>query len=160
MKPEYFRVCANISLDAIRDNIESGRALLPAGTKMMGVVKADAYGHGAVPVAKAIEDLVEVYGVSMPEEGVELRKAGLTKPIVILGYTAPEMAELAIRYDIIMAVFQSEIAEQYNEIAKKLNKIAKVHIKLDTGMSRIGYSCSEESLADIESDNIRSTPNN
>jgi hypothetical protein len=61
---------------------------------MMGVVKADAYGHGAVPVAKAIEDLVEVYGVSMPEEGVELRKAGLTKPIVILGYTAPEMAEL------------------------------------------------------------------
>ena len=94
MKPEYFRVCANISLDAIRDNIKSGRALLPSGTKMMGVVKADAYGHGAVPVAKAIEDLVEVYGVSMPEEGVELRKAGLTKPIVILGYTAPEIAAI------------------------------------------------------------------
>ena len=150
MKQDYFRVCANISLDAIRDNIKSGRALLPSGTKMMGVVKADAYGHGAVPVAKAIEDLVEVYGVSMPEEGVELRKAGLTKPIVILGYTAPEMAELAVRYDITMAVFQSEIAEQYNEIAKKLNKTAKVHIKLDTGMSRIGYACSEESLADIE----------
>ena len=150
MKQEYFRVCANISLDAIRDNIKSGRALLPSGTRMMGVVKADAYGHGAVPVAKAIEDLVEVYGVSMPEEGVELRKAGLTKPIVILGYTAPEMAELAIRYDITMAVFQSEIAEKYNEIAQKLNKVAKVHIKLDTGMSRIGYSCCEESLADIE----------
>ena len=78
MKPEYFRVCANINLDAIRDNIKSGRALLPSGTKMMGVVKADAYGHGAVPVAKDIEDLVEVYGVSMPEEGVELRRAGLT----------------------------------------------------------------------------------
>ena len=150
MKQEYFRVCANISLDAIRDNIKSGRALLPSGTKMMGVVKADAYGHGAVPVAKAIEDLVEVYGVSMPEEGVELRKAGLTKPILILGYTAPEMAELAIRYDITMAVFQSEIAEKYNEIAKQLNKVAKVHIKLDTGMSRIGYACCAESLADIE----------
>lgn len=150
MKPDYFRVCANISLDAIRDNIKSGRGLLPAGTKMMGVVKADAYGHGAVPVAKAIEDLVEVYGVSMPEEGVELRKAGLTKPIVILGYTAPEVAELAIRYDITMAVFQSEIAKQYNEIAKKLNKTAKVHIKLDTGMSRIGYACCEESLGDIK----------
>ena len=150
MKSEYFRVCANISLDAIRDNIEKGRALLAPGTKMMGVVKADAYGHGAVPIAKAIEDLVEVYGVSMPEEGVELRKAGLTKPIVILGYTAPEMAELAIRYDSTMAVFQSEIAKQYNEIAKQLNKTAKVHIKLDTGMSRIGYLCREESLDDIE----------
>ena len=147
---EYFRVSANISLDAIRDNIEKGRALLAPGTKMMGVVKADAYGHGAVPVAKAIEDLVDAYGVSMPEEGVELRKAGLTKPIIILGYTAPEMAELAIRYDITMAVFQSEIAEQYNFIAKKLNKTAKVHIKLDTGMSRIGYLCREESLDDIE----------
>ena len=152
MEPEfeYFRVCANISLDAIRDNIKKGRALLAPGTKMMGVVKADAYGHGAVPVAKAIEDLVDAYGVAMPEEGVELRKAGLTKPIVILGYTAPQMAELAIRYDIIMAVFQSEIAIQYNEIAKKLKKCAKVHIKLDTGMSRIGYLCNEESLVDIE----------
>lgn len=152
MEPEleYFRVCANISLDAIRDNIKSGKALLAPGTKMLGVVKADAYGHGAVPVAKAIDDLVDAYGVSMPEEGVELRKAGITKPIVILGYTAPEVAELAIRYDIIMAVFQSEIAEKYNEIAKKLNKCAKVHIKLDTGMSRIGYLCKEESLDDIE----------
>ena len=152
MKPEleYFRVCANISLDAIRDNIEKGRALLAPGTKMMGVVKADAYGHGAVPVARAIEDLVDAYGVSMPEEGVELRQAGLTKPIIILGYTAPEVAELAIRYDITMAVFQSEIAERYNEIAKKLNKTAKVHIKLDTGMSRIGYLCRDESLLDIE----------
>ena len=150
LEQEYFRVCANISLDAIRDNIKKGKALLAPGTKMMGVVKADAYGHGAVPVAKAIEDLVDAYGVAMPEEGVELRKAGLMKPIVILGYTAPEMAELAIRYDIIMAVFQSEIAGQYNEIAKKLNKTAKVHIKLDTGMSRIGYLCCEESLEDIE----------
>lgn len=147
---EYFRVCANISLDAIRDNIEKGRALLAPGTKMMGVVKADAYGHGAVPVAKAIDDLVDAYGVAMPEEGVELRKAGLSKPIIILGYTAPELAELAIRYDITMAVFQSEIAMRYNEAAKKLNKKAKVHIKLDTGMSRIGYLCQEESLEDIE----------
>jgi len=147
---EYFRVCANISLDAIRENIKKGKALLAPGTKMMGVVKADAYGHGAVPVAKAIEDLVDAYGVSMPEEGVELRHAGLLKPIIILGYTAPEVAELAIRYDITMAVFQSEIAEQYNDIAKKLNKTAKVHIKLDTGMSRIGYLCREESLDDIE----------
>ena len=150
IEQQYFRVCANISLDAIRDNIKKGRALLPQETKLMAVVKADAYGHGAVPVAKAIDDLVDTFGVAMPEEGVELRKNGITKPILILGYTPPQMAELAIRYDIMMGVFQSEIAEQYNEIAKKLNKKAKVHIKLDTGMSRIGYLCCEESLIDIE----------
>ncbi len=150
IEQQYFRVCANISLDAIRDNIKKGRALLPQETKLMAVVKADAYGHGAVPVAKAIDNLVDTFGVAMPEEGVELRKNGITKPILILGYTPPQMAELAIRYDIMMGVFQSEIAKQYNEIAKKLNKKAKVHIKLDTGMSRIGYLCCEESLVDIE----------
>lgn len=150
MKSEFFRIYANISLDAIRDNIKKGRALLAPGTRLMGVVKADAYGHGAVPVAKAIEDLVDAYGVAMPEEGVELRKAGITKPVLVLGYTAPEMAELAIRYDITMAVFQSETAGYYNEAAKKLNKTAKVHIKLDTGMSRIGYLCCKESLEDIK----------
>lgn len=150
MKPEFFRVFATVSLDAIRNNIEKGRALLAPGTKLMGVVKADAYGHGAVPVAKAIEDLVDAYGVAMPEEGVELRKAGITKPVLVLGYTAPEMAELAIRYDITMAVFQSETAKYYNEAAKKLKKTAKVHIKLDTGMSRIGYLCCKESLEDIK----------
>lgn len=150
IEQQYFRVCANISLDAIRDNIKKGRALLPKETKLMAVVKADAYGHGAVPVAKAIDDLVDTFGVAMPEEGVELRKSGITKPILILGYTPPQMAELAIRYDIMMGVFQSEIAEQYNEIAEKLNKKVKVHIKLDTGMSRIGYLCCEESITDIE----------
>lgn len=150
LEPEFFRVFATISLDAIRDNIKKGRALLAPGTKLMGVVKADAYGHGAVPVAKAIEDLVDAYGVAMPEEGVELRKAGITKPVLVLGFTAPEMAELAIRYDITMAVFQSETAKAYNETAKRLHKKAKVHIKLDTGMSRIGYLCCQESVEDIK----------
>lgn len=150
METEYFRVFANISLDVLRDNIEKGRALIAPGTKLMGVVKADAYGHGAVPVAKAIEDLVDAYGVAMPEEGVELRQAGIRKPILVLGYTAPEMAELAIRYDITMAVFQSETAVHYNTTAERMKKKAKVHIKLDTGMSRIGYLCSEESVEDIE----------
>ncbi len=146
----YFRVSANISLDAVRDNINKGKQLLAPGTRLMAVVKADAYGHGAVPLAHAIDDLVDAYAVAIPEEGAELRKAGITKPILILGYTAPQMAELAIRYNITMAVFQSETAKEYNETAKKLGKDAMVHIKLDTGMSRIGYLCREESLDDIE----------
>ena len=146
---KYFRICANVSLDAIRDNIITGKSLLLPGTRLMAVVKADAYGHGAVPIAKAIDDLVDAYAVAIPEEGVELRQAGITKPILVLGYTAPQMAEIAIRYDITMAVFASETARQYADIAQKLGKKAMVHIKVDTGMSRIGYLCCEESADDV-----------
>ena len=149
MKQKYFRVSANISLDAVRNNIKKGKVLLAPGTELMAVVKADAYGHGAVPVARAIDDLVDAYAVAIPEEGVELRKAGITKPVLILGYTAPELAELAIRYDITMAVFASETAKAYDAIAEKLGKKALLHIKVDTGMSRIGYLCSEESVEDV-----------
>ena len=145
---KYFRISANVSLDAIRENIKKGKSLLQSGTKLMAVVKADAYGHGAVPVARAVDDLVDAFAVAIPEEGVELRKAGITKPILVLGYTAPEMAELAIRYDITMAVFQSETANAYDAIAGRLGKKALVHIKVDTGMSRIGYLCTEESAED------------
>ena len=146
---KYFRICANVSLDAIRDNITQGKALLSHGTKLMAVVKADAYGHGAVPIAKAVDDLVDAFAVAIPEEGVELRKAGIAKPILVLGYTAPEMAELAIRYDITMAVFASETAKAYDKVAEKHGKKALVHIKVDTGMSRIGYLCTEESADDV-----------
>lgn len=150
LEHRYFRVCANVSLDAIRDNIKKGRKLLEPGTKLMAVVKADAYGHGAVPVAQAIDDLADAYAVAIPEEGAELRQAGITKPILVLGYTAPELAALAIRHGIMLSVFQSETAKAYGKIARELGMTAKVHIKLDTGMSRIGYLCNEESLADIE----------
>ena len=150
LERRYFRVCANISLDAIRDNIKKGRELLGPETRLMAVVKADAYGHGAVPVAWAIDDLVDAYAVAIPEEGAELRQAGITKPVLVLGYTAPELAASAIRQDIMLSVFQSETAEAYGKLAKELGTTAKVHIKLDTGMSRIGYLCNEQSLADIE----------
>lgn len=153
LEHRYFRVCANISLDAIRSNIENGRRLLAPGTRLMAVVKADAYGHGAAVISRGIDDLVDAYAVAIPEEGVELRKAGINKPILVLGYTAPELAEPAIRYDLALTVFQSETAEEYRKIAEKLNRTAKVHIKLDTGMSRIGYLCdrenTENSLNDI-----------
>ena len=128
---KYFRISANVSLDAIRENITKGKALLHPGTKLMAVVKADAYGHGAVPIARAVDDLVDAFAVAIPEEGVELRLAGITKPVLVLGYTAPEMAELAIRHEITMAVFASETARAYDSVAEKLGKKALVHIKLE-----------------------------
>lgn len=151
----YLRVQANINLDAIRQNIENGKKLLAPGTKMMAVVKANAYGHGAVQVAKSIYDLVDGYAVAIAEEGRELRENGIDKPILILGPTAPETAEIAIAHDIALAVFDSEIAARYDEIAARLGKVCKVHLKLDTGMSRIGYLCTEDyekeqSLQDVK----------
>lgn len=155
MTEMFFRVQANINLDAIRNNIMAGKRLLKPGTKMMAVVKADAYGHGAVPVAKAVDDLVDGYAVAIVEEGVELRRAGITKPILILGYTFKENAEAAIVNDIAMAAFDYETVKAYDEIAAKAGKKAVIHIKLDTGMRRIGYLCDTEgdiknSLLDVK----------
>ncbi len=149
MTDRFFRVQANVNLDAIRNNISAGKKLIKPGTKMMAVVKADAYGHGAVPVAKAVDDIVDAYAVAIVEEGVELRKAGITKPILILGYTFPEMCSEAVKNDIAMAAFDYNTVKEYDSVAKKLNKKAIVHIKLDTGMRRIGYLCdTEEEIAE------------
>ncbi len=149
----YFRVRADISLDAIRGNILAGKKLLPEGTKTMAVVKADAYGHGAVVVARNIEDIVDEFAVAVLEEGLELRQAGIKKPILILGHTDGRIAAKAIENNIQMTVFSLKTAKEYNEISEKLGKKAKLHIKLDTGMNRIGYQvtpeCFNENLSEI-----------
>ena len=156
MSNDFYRVQANISLDAIRQNILNGRKLLKAGTRMMVVVKADAYGHGACNIVKNIDDIADAYAVAIPEEGVELRqKAATRKPILVLGYTFPELCENAITNDIAMAAFDYETVKRYDETAAELGKKAVIHLKLDTGMSRIGYQCDTdeqiaESLADIK----------
>ena len=84
---EYYRVQAEINLDAIYENVANAKKLLHPGTKLMAIIKADAYGHGAVQVAETLEPLADAYGVAILEEGVELRQAGISKPILILGYT-------------------------------------------------------------------------
>ncbi len=156
-KRTYYRVQANINLDAIYENVQNAKKLLSDGTKLMAIIKADAYGHGAVPVAETIEELVDAYGIAILEEGIELRKAGFQKPMLILGYTAPEQYPDMIKYDISTAVFTLEMAEKLQECAAKDNKTAKIHIKLDTGMSRIGFSISEQSLEDVKK--IANMPN-
>ena len=147
---EYYRVQANINLDAICNNIKNAKKNLKEGTKIMAIIKADAYGHGAVPVAKALNELVAAYGIAIIEEGVELRNAGVKKPILILGYTPAQQLDLLVKYDITAAVFCYEMAKKLSNEANKQGKKAKIHIKLDTGMGRIGFMPEEKSIPIIK----------
>lgn len=147
---EYYRVQADIHLDRICNNIKRTREIIAEGTKIMAIIKADGYGHGAVPIAKILDPYVQAYGIAIIEEGIELRNAGITKPILILGYTPKEYCGDLVKYDIMPAVFTYEAAKQISEEAKKQNKVAKIHIKLDTGMSRIGFALTDESVAIIK----------
>ncbi len=154
MTEDFYPVQANINIDAIRNNILNGKKLIPKTTKMMVVVKADAYGHGAINIVKNIDDIADAYAVANVAEGVSLRQNATKKPILVLGYTFSENAREAIKNDITLAAFDFETVKKYDEIAKELNKKAIIHIKLDTGMSRIGYLCDtdeqkENSLKDI-----------
>lgn len=147
----YYRVQANVDLDAIRHNITQIKGRLNKDTKLMVIVKADAYGHGAVPVAKALdEDGIDAYGVAIIEEAVELREAGIEKPILVLGYTPKEQYGLVISFGITQTVFQYEMAEALSQEAVEQGKTAKIHIKIDTGMSRIGYPDTKESVREIK----------
>ena len=155
-KEKYYRVCVNINLDALCGNITRTKKLLAPGVKLMVVIKADGYGHGAVPVAHALDELtengkpvVEAYAVAIPEEAKELRKAGITKPILILGVTVKEQLSELIANDVTLTVFDLSYARQISEEAVRQNKTAKIHIKLDTGMGRIGYSGSEQDAEEV-----------
>lgn len=147
---EYYRVKADIDLDAIHENVVNAKALTKPGTKLMAIIKADAYGHGAVMVAHTLEDVADAYGVAILEEGIELRQSGINKPILILGYTPAPLYPAMIKYDIATAVFEYDMAKKMSDAAEKIGKKAKVHIKLDTGMSRIGFKQDDESLEVIK----------
>ncbi len=146
---EYYRVQANINLDAIYGNFCRAKQLLKSNTKIMAVVKADAYGHGAVEVAKTIDGLADAYGVAILEEGIALRKAGIGKPILILGATVRQQYSAMIEYGISASVFQLGMAQELSDVAVKKKKKAQIHLKLDTGMSRIGFALTPKSLEDI-----------
>ena len=136
------RTWAEISLPNIRHNYEAIRASLPAGCRFLGVVKADAYGHGAVAVSKLLQEAGADYlAVSCLDEALELRENGITMPILILGHTPPEYTETLIDRSITQTVSALAKAREYSEAAGKLGKTLKIHIKLDTGMSRLGFLC-------------------
>lgn len=147
---EYSRTYAAVDLGAVRHNIIETRKKIKDGTKIMAVVKADAYGHGAVKVSYALNNLVDAYGVAMMEEALELRQSGISKMILILGFTGPEWYPELVENHISQAVFTWEMAERLNEAAEKLGKKAIVHIKLDTGMGRIGFAPTEENVMAVK----------
>ena len=132
-----------INLDAIRSNLRSVRA--KTGTQVMAVVKADAYGHGAVQVARHLEADCAFFGVSSLAEAMELRQAGLTKPILILGHTPVDGFSRAVELDIRIAIFKWSDALALSRVAQVRQKTAQVHLAVDTGMSRIGFEATAES---------------
>ena len=136
------RTWAEISLPNIRHNYEAIRAALPAGCRFLGVVKADAYGHGALPVSRLLQEAGADYlAVSCLDEALELRRGGITMPVLILGHTPPEYTGLLIEQDFTQTVSALAKAREYSEAASALGKTLRVHIKLDTGMSRLGFLC-------------------
>lgn len=145
----YQRIYAAVDLDAVRFNMEQMHRRLAAGTAMIGVIKTDGYGHGAVQIGRELETLPYVWGyaTATAEEAFILRKAGLRKPILILGYTFPYSYEELIRQDIRPAVFREDSLVQLSACAGKLNQKAKVHVKVDTGMTRVGIRPDENGLS-------------
>lgn len=146
------RVYAAVDLDAVRYNMEQMHKHLSPGTKMMGVIKTDGYGHGAVPIGRELEALsyVSGYAVATAEEAFTLREAGLKKPILILGYTFPYSYEELIRRGIRPAVFRMDSVEALADCARRIGQEAHVHIKVDTGMSRVGIMPDEDGLFFVE----------
>ncbi len=152
MIEQYARVYAEVDLEALHYNMEQMRRKISPNTRIMGIIKADGYGHGAVPLGRELEgiDYVFGYGVATAEEAFILREAGLKKPILVLGYTFPYAYEELIAKEIRTAVFRYDTLEELASCAKKQGKKAKIHIKVDTGMSRIGIRPDESGLAFIQ----------
>ena len=144
----YQRVWAEVDLDAIWENMVHMKENIAENTKILAVIKTDGYGHGGVPIAKMLEQLDFMFGYAAAtyEEAHILREAGVKKPILILGYTFPYCYEELIREEIRPAVYRRDTVEELVAAAAKVGQKAKVHIKVDTGMGRIGITPDEEGL--------------
>lgn len=145
MKDLQKRTWAEISLENIRHNYRAIRSSLPLGCRFLGVVKADAYGHGALRVSQLLqEEGADYLAVSCLDEAMELRQGGISLPILILGHTPPEYTAQLVSLDITQTVTCYAKALEYSAAAAELGRELKIHIKLDTGMSRLGYLCAGE----------------
>lgn len=148
---DFQRLIAEINLDAIGNNVKEIKTKLKPETKLMAIVKADAYGHGALEISKVcLYNGADWLGIATCDEGISLRENNIFVPILILGYTVENQLESVVKYDLTQAVYSLEIAELLSKKAVRLGKTAKVHIKIDTGMGRIGFKPTAEALEDIE----------
>ncbi len=152
MLENYQRVYASVDLDAVRYNMEQMHQKLSEATRMIGVIKTDGYGHGAVPIGRELENLsyVSGYAVATAEEAFILRKAGLKKQILILGHTFPYSYEQLIRQEISPAVFRMDSVKELAACACKIGRNVNVHVKVDTGMTRVGIRPDENGLRFVE----------
>ncbi len=142
------RTWAEIDIDALLHNFHIIKGL--SCGKIAAVIKANAYGHGALFVANTLEkDGVDMFAVSNIEEAIELREGGISTPILLLGYTPISAAKLLLKYNIIQTVYSLEYAEELSEQAKKYGATIECHLKLDTGMSRIGFDCRSDALCGV-----------
>ncbi len=149
---DYTRGYVKIDLDAIRTNVEGLNQLTSETTKMMLVIKADGYGHGAIPIAHECEgyEFVWGFGVATLDEAILLRVNYITKPIHVLGCVFADQFGEAIKHDIQVTIYSLEQAYQLNLAAQELNKTVKVHIKIDTGMGRLGFVVDENILENVK----------
>ncbi len=147
MDAQMKRTWAEVDFDKLAHNYHALRGLAPAGTKYLGLVKADAYGHGAVPVAKKLEELGADYlGVACLDEAIEIREAGVKTPILILGCTSSIYAAELVKYNITQACYDLEYAKELSAGAQKAGGTITVHIQCDTGMTRLGFMCHEDTM--------------
>lgn len=147
----YSRAYARIDLDAVAYNMEQMKQSLEPQTKMMAVIKADGYGHGAVPIAEMLEtkDYLWGFAVATLDEAVVLRTEGIKKPILVLGCVFPDQYLEMLKHDIRMNIYTEEMAEAISRMAAGEGLCAHMHIKLDTGMGRLGFDMSDSSVEAI-----------
>ena len=146
----YERVVAEINLDNIAKNMQNIRKAINENTKIMAIVKADGYGHGCIEVAKTcLYNGANWLGVAIFEEAMELRENNICEPILILGNTIKNKFEQLIKNEITQTVFSFEMAKNLSDIGKKLKKDALIHIKIDTGMSRLGFLPTKKDILEI-----------
>lgn len=152
MNTKYDRAYITINLNNIIDNVNAVNEKLNGNAKILAVIKADGYGHGAVPIAKELEamECVKGFATATMEEALFLRNAGISKMILVLGYLFKDQYEEAINNDISVTVYSYECAKNLSESAIKLGKKAHVHVKVDTGMNRIGIHPSVMTIADVQ----------
>lgn len=138
---DYPLAAAYIDLDAIAHNIQTLKGRIPGTSKFMAVVKADAYGHGAAAVSKtALESGADWLGVARIEEALELRKAGIKSPMLIFGYVHPSYTQTALDLDLSVTVYHPDMAKAFSKEAARLKKPVRIHVKVDTGMGRVGMT--------------------
>ncbi|MGI9035622.1 MAG: alanine racemase [Pyrinomonadaceae bacterium] len=144
MMNEHRPTWAEIRLDNLASNFQSVKRSVGADVKYMAVVKADAYGHGATQCARRLEaEGVDWFGVALPEEGIELRQAKIGKPILCLGSFWKGQENELLNYNLTPIIFRLDAAESFNRAAQMRGTIADIHIKVDTGMNRVGVRCDE-----------------